>query len=236
MRPSMSPALRSATARAPVAVDADSVCRRRQWIAVSADPDQLRVRPFAHAASRVRGAWPPSTVRAVRPTASWCWTLRDRRRRGVISAVPSSMPDDLERIDLFLHGGPAVWRLASAETACSPAMPNGAFLDRPAPAGEVTASPNPFAPACGAVLRVAATPSPAVARIDAWVYDLEGYRVATLGGATSFPALFVWDGRRDDGAAVRPGLYLVAVELFQADGARMGVERVVVGCAAGDTC
>jgi hypothetical protein len=92
-------------------------------------------------------------------------------------------------------------------------------------------SPNPFFPARGDLLRVAMTPAPVVARVDAWVYDLDGRRVAALGGVASFPALLVWDGRGADGAPARPGIYVVAVEMLGVDGARLGVERVVVGCA-----
>lgn len=231
--------LRDERAR-PVAIDADSlVLAPREWMAVSADPERLAEcagsapRPRLHG---VRGAW-PTFNRSGGASADSIIVLD---RHGIVvdavsyPAVPSSSAGrSLERIDLFLHHGPAVWRLSDAPAGCSPAMANRAFMDRAAPAGEITVTPNPFAPARGDVLRIAATPSGAIARLDAWIYDLEGRRVAALGGTTSFPALFVWDGRRD-GAAVRPGLYLVAVELFRADGTRAGVERVVVGCAAGD--
>jgi hypothetical protein len=126
-----------------------------------------------------------------------------------------------------------VWRLSDAPAGCSPALPNRAFIDAPAPRGEVVVTPNPFAPSRGDLLHVTATPALDVSRVDVWVYDVEGHRLAALGGTTSFPALFVWDGRRDDGVSVQPGLYIVATELFRSDGTRMGVDKVVVGCATG---
>jgi hypothetical protein len=226
----------------PVMIDADSLqIGPGEWMAVSADPDRLAACISGARRDRiygVRGAW-PTFNRSGGASADSIVVLD---RYGIVvdavsyPAVPSSSAGrSLERIDLFVHPGPAVWRLCDAATGCSPAAPNGAFIDRAAPAGEITVSPNPFAPSRGDVLRVAASPHTAIARIDGWVYDLEGRRVASLGGTGAFPALLVWDGRRDNGDAVCPGLYLVAVELFAGDGARAGVERVVVGCAAGDS-
>src|SRR5688572_4249398 len=231
--------LRDERAR-PVALDTDSlVLAPGGWMAVSADPDRLaacipgapRERLFG-----VRGAWP--TFNRSGGASADSVVVLDVHGIPVDAvsypAVPSSQAGhSLERIDLFVHAGPAVWRLSDAPGGCSPAIANRAFMDRPAPAGEVVVSPNPFAPARGDVLRVAASPPAPVARIDACVYNLDGQRIAALGGTTSFPPLLVWDGRGADAVAASPGIYLVAVELFQADGARVGVERVVVGCAAG---
>ena len=231
--------LRDERAR-PVVLDADSlVLGPGEWMAVTADPDRLAACVPAAPRERlfgVRGAWP--TFNRSGGASADSVVVLDLHGIPVDAvsypAVPSSQAGrSLERVDLFLHGGSAVWRLSDASDGCSPAIANRAFIDRPAPAGEVVVSPNPFAPARGDVLRVAASPTAPVARIDAWIYNLDGQRIAALGGTTAFPALLVWDGRRDDGVAAPPGIYLVAVELFQADGVRVGVERVVVGCAAG---
>jgi hypothetical protein len=186
--------------------------------------------------SGVRGAWPTFNRSGGAQADS---VLVFDRYGIVVDAVsypavpPSSAGKSLERIDLFLHDGSAVWRLSDATDGCSPALANRAFIERPAPYGHVVANPNPFSPSRGDLLHVTATPTVDVARIDVWVYDIDGHRLAALGGTTSFPAILVWDGRRDDGVGVQPGLYIVATELFRADGSRMGVEKVVVGCAVG---
>jgi hypothetical protein len=224
----------------PVEIDADTLTLEAgEWIALSADPGRLA--ECVRAASRgalfgVRGAWPTFN----RSGGALADSILVFDRYGIVvdavsyPAVPSaSAGKSLERIDLFLHEGPAVWRLSDAADGCSPAMANRVFIDTPAPRGHVVVTPNPFAPARGDLLRVAATPAVDVARIDVWVYDLDGHRLAALGGTTSFPSLFVWDGRRDDGVAVAPGLYIVATEMFRADGSRIEVDKVVVGCAAG---
>ena len=184
----------------------------------------------------MRGAWP--TFNRSGGAAADSILIFDRY--GIVvdavsyPAVPSaSAGKSLERIDLFLHDGPAVWRLSDAAAGCSPAEANRAFIDRPAPRGQIVVAPNPFSPARGDLLHVTATPASDVSRIDVWVYDVEGHRLAALGGTTSFPALLVWDGRRDDGVSVQPGLYIVATELFGVDGSRVGVDKVVVGCAVG---
>ena len=231
--------LRDERAR-PVVIDVDTLTvYPGEWVAFSADPDRLaecvkrapRARVFG-----VRGAWP--TFNRSGGAQADSILIFDRYCVVVDAvsypAVPSaSAGKSLERIDLFLHDGPAVWRLSDAAAGCSPAEPNRAFIDTPAPPGAIAVTPNPFSPSRGDLLRVTATPAADVERIDVWVYDVEGRRLAALGGTTSFPALFVWDGRRDDGVSVQPGLYIVATELFGADGWRMGVDKVVVGCAAG---
>ncbi len=224
----------------PVVIDVDTlVIEPSEWIALSADPDRLaECVPDAPAARLlgVRGAW-PTFNRSGGATAD---SILIFDRHGIVvdavsyPAVPSSSAGkSLERIDLFLHDGPAVWRLSDAAAGCSPAEPNRAFIDKAAPRGRVVVAPNPFSPAHGDLLHVTASPDADVSRIDVWVYDVEGHRLAALGGTTTFPALLVWDGRRDDGVNVQPGLYIVATEMFGSDGSRLGVDKVVVGCAAG---
>ena len=138
----------------------------------------------------------------------------------------------LERVDLFVGRGPAVWRVSSSASGCSPAIANPTSLYDAPRVGGVDASPNPFAPHEGELLRLAMHPGPPVARVVARVYDLDGRRVAELGAASAFPTLMVWDGRDLTGRIVPPGIYVVACEALLADGTRAGVQKVVVGCAA----
>lgn len=151
---------------------------------------------------------------------------------GYPGLTSASAGRSLERVDLFLHDGPPVWRVCDAPRGATPALPNTAFLDHPAPAFRIEAAPNPFSPATGEILRVAIGAAPGIARVDVTVYDAGGRRVAVPGRATTLPALVVWDGRGDDGALARPGLYVVACEAWRADGTRASVQKVVVGCAA----
>jgi Lamin Tail Domain len=138
----------------------------------------------------------------------------------------------LERVDLFIGKGPAVWRVSSSSGGCSPAIANATSLYDAPRLGGVDASPNPFAPHEGELLRLAMHPGPPVARVVAHVYDLDGRRVAELGAAAAFPTLMVWDGRDVTGRIVPPGIYVVACEALRSDGTRASVEKVVVGCAA----
>ena len=63
------------------------------------------------------------------------------------------------------------------------------------------------------------------------VYDVGGRRLAELGAAVSFPAVFVWDGRHSGGRRMVPGLYIVVCESYSTAGERMASRKVVVGCA-----
>jgi hypothetical protein len=229
--------LRDARAR-PVPLARDSLrLEPGTWVAVTADVDRLVACVPGTPRERVvgvDGSWPTFNRSGGEPADSVF--LFDPFGIPVEAVGYPPLPADaagrsLERVDLFLHDGPAVWRLCPSPAGASPGRPNDAFLDRPAAANRMEASPNPFSPWRGEVLRVALNPLPPVARADAWVFDLEGRRVASLGAAASFPALVVWDGRRDDGEAAPPGLYVVACEWFRGDGTRLSVQRVVVGCA-----
>jgi hypothetical protein len=137
----------------------------------------------------------------------------------------------LERVDLFAPSGPraAVWRLSRDEGG-SPGRANDGALAA-APRARCEVSPNPFFPERGDLLRIAVAPTPGVANVVIRIYDPNGRRVREIGSASAFPAVLLWDGRRDGGDAVRAGIYVLACETFGADGARVGVEKVVVGCA-----
>ncbi len=79
------------------------------------------------------------------------------------------------------------------------------------------AEPNPFA---GAIRIALLAPQAGVARVE--VFDLAGRRVRTIhrGPVEAGVRSLAWDGRDDEGAPVRAGLYLCRAEL--------GAERAVV--------
>ena len=144
---------------------------------------------------------------------------------------PSLVGHSLERIDLYSSSGlrGAVWRL-SREVGGSPGRVNQGALEE-VPASRCDVSPNPFYLARGDVLRIAIASSPGVASVVVRIYDASGRRVADVGAASAFPGVLLWDGRGLDGESVRSGVYVLACEAFGADGVRVGVEKVVVGCA-----
>ncbi len=137
----------------------------------------------------------------------------------------------LERVDLFAAETPraAVWRLARDEGGSPGRASVGALEVLPRAACD--ASPNPFFPRDGDLLRVAIAPASGVASVVVRVYDPSGRAVRDVGTASAFPAVLLWDGRGRDGEVVRAGVYVLACEVFGADGARVVVEKVVVGCA-----
>ncbi|HEX5131038.1 MAG TPA: lamin tail domain-containing protein [Candidatus Krumholzibacteria bacterium] len=139
----------------------------------------------------------------------------------------------LERVDLYAGSAGAVWRLSPAVAGCTPGLPNEASLYDKPPGGELSLAPNPFAPARGELLRIAVDAGPAVVRAVVSVFDARGRRVADVGSAAAFPAVFLWDGRDVAGAPVRSGIYVVACEELLADGSRGVVLKAVVGCANG---
>ena len=136
----------------------------------------------------------------------------------------------LERVDLFAAdvARAAVWSLSRAPGGSPGRMSVSALSEAPRAACDV--SPNPFV--AGDLVRVAVASMDGVASVTVRVYDPSGKRVADIGRASSFPAVLLWDGRAADGVMVCPGILVLACESFSADGARVGVEKVVVGCAS----
>ncbi|MCH7549541.1 MAG: lamin tail domain-containing protein [Candidatus Krumholzibacteriota bacterium] len=150
-----------------------------------------------------------------------------------IPPVPASVAGrSLERVDLFVSDGDAVW-VASADPArATPGRAGQGVLTHAAALGTVDVSPNPFTPSQGDHLLVAITVVPGITRSVVTAWDSRGLVVATLGSSTVFPAVLAWDGVDRSGRILMPGLYVIAVEYYASNGARVGVDRVVVGCAA----
>jgi hypothetical protein len=140
-----------------------------------------------------------------------------------------NMGRSLERIDLYRGGGPPVWVLSSAPAGATPGQTHGRALHRPPGQGTIEVTPRTFAPHSGETVCVAVETADGT-RVVAGVHDTRGRRLAELGSAVAFPALFVWDGRDPEGHAVPPGLYIVVCEFFAAAGERLDVQKVVVGC------
>jgi hypothetical protein len=139
----------------------------------------------------------------------------------------------LERVDLYAGGSSQTWVLSRHPSGATPGRANERSLLAPPMTGEFEVTPRTFSPFEGETLTAAFDTGEAVAagaRAVVSVYDVEGRRLVEVGSATSFPAVFVWNGRVDDGRAVPPGLYLVVCEVFSPSGVPTGVSKVVVGC------
>jgi len=219
-----------------VAFDEDSlVLRAHEFLLIAADAAQLRAcAPGVAHIVEAAGAWPAfnKSGGAFADSILVLDALGIPVQALAYPGVESSLVGhSLERIDLYFSSGlrGAVWRL-SREVGGSPGRVNqGALEDVPASRCDV--SPNPFSPARGDVLRIAIAPSLGVASVVVRIYDASGRRVADVGTASAFPAVLLWDGRGLDGELVRSGVYVLACEALGADGVRVGVEKVVVGCA-----
>jgi hypothetical protein len=138
----------------------------------------------------------------------------------------------LERVDLYTGRATQTWVLSPEQPGASPGRPGGRSLLVPPAPGSMEVTPRTFCPWIGETITVSVD-SPAGTRAIVSVYDVEGRRLAELGAAIAFPAVFVWDGRHSGGRLMIPGLYLVVCESFSAEGERLSTRKVVVGCARG---
>ncbi len=219
----------------PAVIASDSlVIAPREFVVLSPDPDVLRT--CVNVSGRVfdvNGTWPSFNKSG--STFADSVVVMDRFEIAVDAvAYPglktSQTGFSLERVDLFATEAPrtAVWSLSRASGG-SPGSMSASGLSEP-PRAACDVSPNPFV--AGDLLRVAVASTDGVARVTVRVYEPSGRRVADIGTASSFPAVLLWDGRAADGEWVRAGIFVLACESFSADGARVGVEKVVVGCAS----
>lgn len=220
----------------PARIAADEfLLASRESVVISADPVALSV--CAHTRARVfdvDGSWPSfnksgsAFADSVVVVDVLGIPVEGVAYPGVATGTTAR---SLERIDLFPPMAPrdAVWRL-SRDSGGSPGLANAGALEV-APRTRCEVSPNPFFPTEGDLMRIAVAAVPGVASVVVRIYDPSGRRVREVGSATTFPAVVLWDGRCDGGEPVRAGVYVLACEAFGADGARVGVEKVVVGCA-----
>ena len=219
----------------PAYIASDSVIiAPHEFIVITQDPEVLH--SCAHVSARVfdvGGTW-PSFNKSGGAFADSVVVMDEFEIAVDAVAYPglktSQTGFSLERVDLFATevARAAVWSL-SREPGGSPGRMSVSALAA-APHAACDVSPNPFQ--AGDLVRVAIASMDGVASVSVRVYDSSGKRVADIGRASLFPAVLLWDGRAADGEMVRPGILVLACESFSADGARVGVEKVVVGCAS----
>jgi hypothetical protein len=135
----------------------------------------------------------------------------------------------LERVDLFEGRTSQTWVLSEDPAGASPGRRNRRSLFAPPAPGSMEVWPRTFSPFSGETMTVAIDAEPGI-RVVVGVYDVEGRRLAELGSATAFPAVFVWDGRDATGRRLVPGLYILACESYAETGERVATRKLVVGC------
>ncbi len=187
-------------------------------------------------AVEVEGAW-PTLNRSGSGGVADSVIIGDAWRLPVDAVAYPPQPSDtrgksLERVDLFPGSATAVWILSRDPAGGTPGRNNSAGLTERPRKGTVSLTPNPFVPIEGEKLMITVNPETAVTRAVVVAFDIEGRKLKTIGAASDFPHVFAWDGTRDGERIVTPGFYIVACEFYSAQGARIGVEKVVVGCGS----
>ncbi len=141
----------------------------------------------------------------------------------------------LERIDLYRSARTQTWVLSLDPSGASPGRANDRSLLTPPQTGAFDVAPRTFSPYDGETLTIAVdtgedATNAAGERVVVSVYDMRGRRLAEVGSASAFPAVFVWNGTTVDGRILPPGLYLVVCESYSPSGEPRGARKVVVGC------
>jgi hypothetical protein len=141
----------------------------------------------------------------------------------------------LERVDLYSGFRSPTWVLSDDPSGATPGRAGSRALLTPPPVGSVQISPNPFSPYDGSTATISVNPSPSNVRVVVSVFDVNGRKLAGLGSATRYPAVFIWEGTDAAGRLLPPGLYIVTCELYALTGESVSTEKVVVGCGRTDS-
>jgi hypothetical protein len=141
----------------------------------------------------------------------------------------------LERVDLYRSARTQTWVLSLDPSGASPGRANDRSLLTPPQTGAFDVAPRTFSPYDGEILTIAVdtgeNATNAVGqKVVVSVYDMRGRRLAEVGSASAFPAVFVWNGTNVDGRVLPPGLYLVVCESYSSSGEPRSARKVVVGC------
>ncbi len=154
--------------------------------------------------------------------------LRDATATVVDSVFYSAQETSasVERIDLDVSGDQNNWLRSQAPLGATPGAANSVGFDDRVTGVSLTVEPDPF------VDRAAITYRVPVPRIHAnlWVFDRMGRRVASLlesaeGGSQR---VVNWDGRADNGQILKPGIYIIYLEVGTPEGKLFRVRKPVV--------
>ena len=152
--------------------------------------------------------------------------LRDATA-GVVDSVSYPAQEtaaSLERIDLAIAGDGDNWLVSQA--GATPGAANSVRFDDEIAGVSLLAEPNPFVDRVAIKYEVPAPRSHA----NLWVFDRTGRRVASLiesveGGSQR---VVQWDGRADNGHRLKPGIYILYLEVGTPDGKLFRIREPVV--------
>ena len=132
----------------------------------------------------------------------------------------------LERIDLTVAGDQDNWLDSQDPLGATPGAANSVQFNDDIAEISVAVAPNPFVDQVGITYRV---PS---ARLHAnlWVFDRTGRRVASLLESVGSGSQRVvnWDGSNDNGQILKPGIYVIYLEVGTPEGKLFRTRKPVV--------
>ena len=124
----------------------------------------------------------------------------------------------------YLEGETVFWRNSYSSSGATPGLPNSLPPQAAIPqAGKITLSGSPCKPEAGEKISLAYHLNSPSNRISCSVFDLKGSKLRTLADYSLSGELGVlyWDGRKQDGALVPRGLYIILWESQCSEGGRI---------------
>lgn len=135
----------------------------------------------------------------------------------------STKDKSLERINPNLDGNdPANWSTSAGEYGATPGIQNSLFLGGDAGGKKLSVEPNPFSPDGDGFednTIISYNLSSSVAQVRVKVFDSKGRHVRTLlsNAASGSHGSIIFDGMKDDGSALKIGIYILLVEALGVD-------------------
>ena len=132
----------------------------------------------------------------------------------------------LERIDLTVAGDQNNWLDSQDPRGATPGAANSVRFNNDVVEISVVVEPNPFIDQVAITYRV---PSPRL-HANLWVFDRTGRRVASLLQSIESGSQRVvnWDGSNDNGQILKPGIYVIYLEVSTPEGELFRVRKPVV--------
>ena len=155
--------------------------------------------------------------------------LRDGTQAVVDSVFypENKIPGSLERVDLAVSGDiEDNWLVSQDELKATPGAPNSVKFAGETVGVTLEADPNPFVDQVSITYQLPARR----AHANLWVFDRTGRRVASLleGVEGGSQRVVRWDGRTDEGQILKPGIYVLYLEVGTPQGELFRVRRPVV--------
>ncbi len=132
----------------------------------------------------------------------------------------------LERIDLTVAGDQNNWLDSQDPRGATPGTANSVQFNDDIAELSVAVAPNPFVDQVAITYRV---PSPRL-HANLWVFDRTGRRVASLLKSVESGSQRVvnWDGSNDNGQILKPGIYVIYLEVGTPEGKLFRARKPVV--------